>query len=146
MTSSNLRFGLSRRRFLGSSAAAGAALGASSLLAACGDSGSEATTDQSDTDKSLVVSNWALYIDTDRKGPDPFPTVAQFEDETGIDVSYNEDITANNEFFAKIRPQLVAGSGVGRDLMVLTDWMAARLVRLGYVNEIDKTAIPNSKN
>jgi spermidine/putrescine transport system substrate-binding protein len=146
MTSSNLRFGLSRRRFLGSSAEAGAALGAKSMLAACGDSGSEATTDQSDTDKSLVVSNWALYIDTDRKGPDPFPTVAQFEDETGIDVSYNEDITANNEFFAKIRPQLVAGSGVGRDLMVLTDWMAARLVRLGYVKEIDKTAIPNSKN
>ena len=55
------------------------------------------------------MSNWALYIDTDRKGPDLFPTVAAFEDETGIDVTYHEDITANNEFFAKIRPQLVSG-------------------------------------
>ncbi|HEX5017490.1 MAG TPA: spermidine/putrescine ABC transporter substrate-binding protein [Actinomycetes bacterium] len=138
----------SRRRFLGSTASVGAALGVAPLLGACGGdaASSDASVDQSETDKSLVVSNWALYIDTDRKGPDPFPTVARFEDETGIDVTYNEDITANTEFFAKIRPQLVKGSGVGRDLMVLTDWMAARLIRLGFVNEIDKSAIPNAKN
>ena len=147
MSSSNLRFGLSRRRFLGSTATVGAGLGAASLLSACvGSSGAEATADQSETDKSLVVSNWALYIDTDRKGPETFPTVAEFEDETGIDVTYNEDITANTDFFAKIRPQLVKGSGVGRDLMVLTDWMAARLIRMGYVNELDKSTIPNADN
>jgi spermidine/putrescine transport system substrate-binding protein len=140
---------LSRRRLLGSAAAAGAGLGAASLLAACGGgdaSSTEATVDQSDADKSLTVSNWTLYIDTDRKGPDLYPTVAQFEDKTGIAVDYNEDISANNDFFAKIRPQLVAGSGVGRDLMILTDWMAARVIRLGYVNEIDKGNIPNSDN
>jgi len=95
---------------------------------------------------SLVVSNWALYIDSDRKGPDPYPTVAAFEDETGVTVDYNEDITDNNEFFGKVRPQLASGSGVGRDLVILTDWMAARMIRLGYVNEIDKTAIPNAEN
>ena len=138
---------LSRRRLLGSAVAAGAGLGATSLLAACGGgSESAAPADQSEDDKTLTVSNWTLYIDTDRKGPDLYPTVAQFEDESGVAVTYNEDINSNNDFFAKIRPQLVAGSGVGRDLMILTDWMAARLIRLGFVNEIDKAAIPNSDN
>jgi spermidine/putrescine transport system substrate-binding protein len=147
MPSSNHRFGLSRRRFLGATATVGAGIGAAPLLSACGGSGgTDATADQSETDKSLVVSNWALYIDTDRKGPETFPTVAEFEDETGIDVTYNEDITANTDFFAKIRPQLVKGSGVGRDLMVLTDWMAARLIRLGYINEIDKSSLTNADN
>ncbi|MFL6181649.1 MAG: PotD/PotF family extracellular solute-binding protein [Actinomycetes bacterium] len=147
MSSSNLRFGLSRRRFLGSAATVGAGVGAASVLSACGGStGGSAPSDQSETDKSLVVSNWALYIDTDRKGPETFPTIAEFEDETGIDVTYNEDITANTDFFAKIRPQLVKGSGVGRDLMVLTDWMAARLIRLGYVNELEKSALTNADN
>ena len=147
MSSSNLRFEFSRRRFLGSAATVGAGVGAASVLTACGSStGGSAPTDQSETDKSLVVSNWALYIDTDRKGPETFPTIAEFEDETGIDVTYNEDITANTDFFAKIRPQLVKGSGVGRDLMVLTDWMAARLIRLGYVNELDKSSLTNADN
>ena len=134
---------VSRRAFLAGSAGAGA----TAFLAACGSDEPETTTeDQSEADMSLVVSNWALYIDTDRKGPDPYPTVAAFEDETGVTVDYNEDITDNNEFFGKIRPQLSSGSGVGRDIVILTDWMAARMIRLGYVNEIDKTAIPNAEN
>jgi spermidine/putrescine transport system substrate-binding protein len=127
--------------------AGSAGIGGAALLSACGGADEKTpAVDQSDADKSLVVSNWALYIDTDRKGPDPYPTVAEFEDESGIAVTYNEDITANNDFFAKIRPQLVKGSGVGRDLVILTDWMAARLIRLGYVNEIDASAVPNTKN
>ena len=134
---------VSRRGFLAGSAGVGTA----ALLAACGGSDSpESVSDQSETDKSLVVANWSLYIDTDRKGPDPYPTVAAFEADSGITVDYNEEINDNQEFFAKIRPQLVAGSGVGRDLMILTDWMAARLIRLGYVNQIDKSAVPNAKN
>ena len=136
------RSALSRRGFL-SGAAGVTALGA---LSACGDSEPAVVEDLSSTDKSLTVSNWALYIDTDRKGPEQFPSVAAFEEETGIAVTYQEDITANDEFFAKIRPQLVSGEGVDRDLIVMTDWMAARLIRLGYVNELDTEAIPNAKN
>ena len=118
---------LSRRSFLATSAAGAAVVGAP-LLSGCGSSEqAEPVQDQSATDNSLSVSNWALYIDTDRKGPDQFPSVAAFEDETGIDVTYREDITANDEFFAKIRPQLVKGEGVDRDIIVMTDWMAARL-------------------
>lgn len=137
---------LSRRKFLASSAAGAAVMGAP-LLAGCGGSQTdEVVADQSATDKTLTVSNWALYIDTDRKGPDPFPSIATFEEETGIDVTYQEDITANDDFFAKIRPQLVKGEGVDRDLIVMTDWMAARLIRLGYVNELNPEAIPNATN
>lgn len=141
-------FDISRRRLLGSAIASSAGIGAASLLSACGGGSSESAgpTDQSETDKSLTVSNWTLYIDTDRKGPDLYPTVAQFEEDSGVTVDYNEDINSNNDFFAKIRPQLVAGSGVGRDLMVLTDWMAARLVRLDFLNEIDASAVPNRDN
>ncbi len=137
---------LSRRSFLATSAAGAAGIG-TPLLAGCGSNApAEPVQDQSATDNALTVSNWALYIDTDRKGPDEFPSVAAFEDETGVDVTYREDITANDEFFAKIRPQLVKGEGVDRDIIVMTDWMAARLIRLGYVNELNTEAIPNAKN
>ena len=137
---------LSRRTFLTTSAIGAATIGAP-LLTGCGTSTEEAAAvqDQSTTDMSLSVSNWALYIDTARNGPDQFPSVAAFEDETGIDVAYREDITANDEFFAKIRPQLAKGEGVDRDIIVMTDWMAARLIRLGYVNELNTEAIPNAK-
>lgn len=137
---------LTRRSFLASSAVGAAAIGAP-MLTGCGSNTQAAVpVDRSATDMSLTVSNWALYIDTDRQGPEEFPSVAAFEGETGIDVTYQEDITANDDFFAKIRPQLAKGEGVDRDIIVMTDWMAARLIRLGYVNELDKTAIPNAKN
>lgn len=133
---------LTRRHLLGAGALAGAG-----VLAGCGSGPAAApsatTEDRSEQDGSLVVSNWALYIDMDKKGPDLYPTVASFEQESGIAVEYNEDIAANEEFFAKLRPQLMSGGDPGMDLMVLTDWMAARLVRLGYLEELDHEAIPN---
>lgn len=132
---------MGRRAFIGGAA------GAAALLAGCsGDTDTPVVEDLSASDKTLSVSNWALYIDTDRKGPETFPTIAAFEEDTGIAVTYREDITGNNEFFAKVRPQLVDGEGIGRDLMILTDWMAARLIRLGFVNELDRAAIPNAEN
>lgn len=137
---------LSRRSFLAGSAVGAAAIGTPILAGCASDEPAEPVQDQSASDKSLTVSNWALYIDTDRNGPEQYPSVAGFEEETGIAVTYQEDITANDEFFAKIRPQLVSGEGVDRDLIVMTDWMAARLIRLGYVNELDTDAIPNAEN
>jgi spermidine/putrescine transport system substrate-binding protein len=130
---------LSRRAVLQGAAATGAL----TALSACSSSEPAVVEDTSETDQALTVSNWALYID---RAKGEFPSVQQFEDETRIDVTYNEDITSNDEFFSKVRPQLVAGSGIGRDLMVLTDWMAARLIRLGFVNELATENIPNSAN
>jgi spermidine/putrescine transport system substrate-binding protein len=96
--------------------------------------------DISATDKDLVFSNWPLYIDEKGKR---LPTLEDFESQTGIDVIYNTDINDNNQFFAKIRNQLGACEPTGRDIVVFTDWMAARLISLGWVQELEMSNMPN---
>ncbi len=127
------------------------AVGLAAFLAACGTKGtaetkgsaSPATADQSDADKSLNVSNWPLYIDVDANDESIRPSVVAFTAATGIKVAYTEDVSDNNVFFGKVRNQLAAGQDTGRDLMVLTDWMAAKMIRLGWVQKLDKANIPN---
>ena len=138
-----------RRRVLGMAAAGGAVALASPLLAACGTapakitSSNQAATDKSDVDKSLNFSNWQLYIDIDAKNTNDHPTLDQFKKQTGVTVSYTEDVNDNDTFYAKVAPQLRAGQDTGRDLFALTDWMAARMVRQNYVQKVDKTLLPN---
>jgi len=147
------RAGVPRRRLLQAAALGGAAIAGSPLLAACGTKGtannggatSAAPTapDKSDTDKTMNFSNWQLYIDVDDKNQNIHPTLDQFKAKTGVTVAYTEDINDNDSFYAKIVPALRAGQDTGRDLMALTDWMAARLVRQGFVQKVDKTLTPN---
>jgi spermidine/putrescine transport system substrate-binding protein len=101
--------------------------------------------DKSASEKSLNWSNWPLYIDIDAKGKN-HPTIEAFTKATGIKVKYTEDINDNDEFFSKVKPQLSSHQDTGRDLMVLTDWMAGRLVRLGWVEQLDRSKIPNAGN
>ncbi|HEV2088402.1 MAG TPA: spermidine/putrescine ABC transporter substrate-binding protein, partial [Cryptosporangiaceae bacterium] len=61
-------------------------------------------------------------------------------------VTYTEDINDNDEFFGKIRADLAAGNDLKRDLITLTDWMCARLIRLNWVQELDHGNIPNLEN
>jgi spermidine/putrescine transport system substrate-binding protein len=63
-----------------------------------------------------------------------------------VSVRYIEEVNDNEEWFGKYQAQLAQGQDIGRDLTVLTDWMAARMVRLGYVQKKDKSAIPNEAN
>ena len=147
------RAGVPRRRLLQAAALSGAAIAGSPLLAACGTKGtannggatSAAPTapDKSDTDKTMNFSNWQLYIDVDDKNQNIHPTLDQFKAKTGVTVAYTEDINDNDSFYAKIVPALRAGQDTGRDLMALTDWMAARLVRQGFVQKVDKSLTPN---
>jgi hypothetical protein len=65
------------------------------------------------------------------------------EDETVVTVDYVEDINSNDEYFGQIRNQLDAGQDIGRDLIVLTDYMAARMLNLGWLQELDKANMPN---
>jgi spermidine/putrescine transport system substrate-binding protein len=140
---------LDRRGFLRVLGYGGAALAAGPLLAACG---TEGTNDAGaggggGGDSSTVNwSNWPLYIDSADDDPSVHPTLQAFEEQSGLTVNYTEDINDNDEFFGEIAPQLEAGRSIGRDLIVLTDWMAARLIRLGYVQELDKANIPNVEN
>ena len=96
--------------------------------------------DVSASDKRLVVSNWPAYIDP-RKKPDG--TFQTFERETGISVTYNDDVNDNSEFYAKVKNQLASCQPVGRDIMVLTDWMAARMIGLGWIQPLDLKNMPN---
>ena len=54
-----------------------------------------------------------------------------FERPTGITVDYTADVNDNAEFYAKVKNQLGACQPIKRDMIVLTDWMAARMIDLG---------------
>ena len=69
-----------------------------------------------------------------------------FEAATGYKAVYNEDVNDNNEFFAKIDEPLKRGQSIDRDIIVPTAWLAARLLDLGYLQKLDKSAIPNMVN
>jgi spermidine/putrescine transport system substrate-binding protein len=140
----------SRRDFLRRLAGTGLTFsGAATLLAACGGvkgenkSSGSATTPTSAHHPKVPIgdwtfSNWPLYIDK--------KVIKQFNAKHGGNCKYVEDINDNFEFFAKVRQQLQAGESIKRDIVVLTDYMAARWVRNGYVDPLDKANIPNFKN
>jgi spermidine/putrescine transport system substrate-binding protein len=126
--------------------AAGAAFAAGSLavLPAFGTGGSKQdpsrckAPDISASDKRLVVSNWPGYMDEEK------PTTLQdFETRTGIKVRYDIDVNDNLEFFAKVRNQLGNCESSKRDLFVLTDWMAARMIQVGWIQKLDASKVPN---
>ncbi len=96
--------------------------------------------DISATDKRLVVSNWPAYIDPRRTKKS---TASVFEDTTGITVDYTPDVNDNSEFYAKVKNQLGSCQPVGRDMIVMTDWMAARMIGLGWIQKLDASKIPN---
>ena len=90
----------------------------------------------------VAFGNWPLYIDIDEE-TGGYPTLEAFTEQTGIQVSYQEDINDNSEFFGRIQPDLAAGNSIGYDIIAPSDWMIARLIRLGYLQPLDKTLLPN---
>ena len=138
----------SRRRFLGGSAATAAALILGpSFLAACGSGDKSATgsnapsappDDGSKASGKLRVSNWPLYM------ADGF--VAAFQTATGLTVDYKEDFNDNEEWFAKNKEPLSRKQDIGADLVVPSQFMAARLIGLGWLNPISATRWSNQKN
>ena len=109
--------------------------------AGAGDSAESAAEDHSDSDKVVNFSNWPLYVDTDEKDTEKHGTLDAFTAATGIKVRYTEDVNDNVEFFGKVKPQFAAGQDTGRDVMVLTDWMVARLIRLGWVQKLNQSNV-----
>jgi spermidine/putrescine-binding protein len=123
--------------------AAGAALTGCGVPAAYVKPGERARRDDSERDRSVDFANWPLYIDTDDEDTSERPTLSAFTERTGISVRYTEEINDNDEFFGKISPALMNHQETGRDLIVVSDWMAARFVRLGWVQEMDGAKQPN---
>ena len=136
----------SRRSFLRGASVGALALGVPGLLSACGtesqvqSASSCKSTDLSSSQKRLVFSNWPEYIDVKGKS---MPTLEAFEKQSGIDVTYNTDINDNNEFFGKVKDQLGSCQPIGRDIITLTDWMAARMIALGWIQKLDHANLPN---
>jgi spermidine/putrescine transport system substrate-binding protein len=145
---------LSRRAFLRQSGkgvvVAGSALTLPSILAACGigpaGSGSAGTASTAPLPSApagvLDFANWPAYIDIDEETGD-YPTLARFEQESGIDVTYTEAINDNEEFLGTIQPDLAAGNPPAYDLIVMTDWMIEKMIRLGYLAPLDHARLPN---
>jgi spermidine/putrescine transport system substrate-binding protein len=157
--------GISRRRFLQGSAL----VGFSAFLAACSGGGSEApasigipTPPPETTGPSvaptplpsptgpLQFANWEAYIDLTGQAydegkylPGSSPTIEDFKKKYGVDINYVEKINDNEEFYALIQPALSTGLTTGWDLIVMTDWMAARLISKGWIEKIDQGNVPN---
>ncbi|MES9521592.1 polyamine ABC transporter substrate-binding protein [Streptomyces capoamus] len=143
------RAALTRRSLLRASASGALAAGGLGALSGCGipaagqTRGGTSAQDHSAREKTVNFSNWTEYIDVDDSGKH-HPTLDTFRRRTGITVNYTEDINDNSEFFGKIKPQLAAGQDTGRDIIVLTDWLAARLIRLGWVQKLDPSNLPHA--
>jgi spermidine/putrescine transport system substrate-binding protein len=139
-----LRDPLTRRRLMKHGASAALGVSALGYLAACGPRTGgtlESAGEESDVvarekiSDSLYFANWPLYIEEDRG------TLKDFKKEYGTEVKYVEEINDNVEFFGKVRQQYSRGDSGGRDIHVVTDWMAGRMIRLGYVQRFDPAQI-----
>jgi spermidine/putrescine transport system substrate-binding protein len=136
-----------RRELIERAALGGVVLSLPGVLAACGgDSGSSGGDKQKLAD-TLDFSNWQLYIDRDEKTK-KIPSLEEFRQKTGVKVNYYEDITDNAVLFGKIQRPLSQGQGVGRDIIVMTDntRFPGLLISKGWVEKLDKDAIPNIEN
>ncbi|MFD7440679.1 PotD/PotF family extracellular solute-binding protein [Streptomyces sp. NPDC059909] len=145
----NGRGALSRRSLLRASGVGALTIGGAGMLSACGippakrEGDAAVSDDHSAKEKRIAFSNWTEYMDIseDEKSR---PTLEAFTKRTGITVKYTEDINDNVEFFGKIKPQLAAGQDTGRDLICVTDWLAARMIRLGWAQKLDPSNLPHA--
>ncbi len=140
---------LTREELLRRAAAGGAFLSVPALLAACGGSSSKSSSSSSNHKlaKTLRFSNWTLYIDVNEKTK-KHPSLDQFQRKYGVHVQYTEDINDNATYFGKIQGPLSRGQSIERDIIVMTDnsRYPSLLIKKGWVEKLDKSAIPNIKN
>ena len=147
-----VRSQLSRRAVLRGAGGVGVA----AALAACG-TGEDPVTpgqtrepvvkvkDRSAEDNVVRWANWPAYLDYDEESK-TYPTLEKFQETTGIEATYTEDIDDNDTYYAKIQGQLRNGDDIGKDVVVFTDWMADRMIRQGFTQKLNKDNIPNWTN
>jgi spermidine/putrescine transport system substrate-binding protein len=117
---------------------AGATASASAAGSPSGDLGTLAPTGP------LTFANWRGSIDLARDRVTS-PTIAEFEKQYNVEVDYaGSEIEDNESFVGLMRPQLEAGVEPGWDLVVVADWMAARMVDAGWAESIDPAHVPNA--
>ena len=83
-------------------------------------------------DEKVVVYNWGEYIDPE--------VLTMFEEETGIDVIY-EEFETNEILYPK-----VSSGAIAYDVVCPSDYIIQRMIENGLLSEINFDNIPNIKN
>ena len=93
---------------------------------------------------TLNFANWVGYMDMS-DDEEHYPTLEKFTAESGVEVNYADGAIDGNESFftSDLQPQLSADLPTDWDIVVVTDWMVARLARLGWLETINTAATPN---
>jgi spermidine/putrescine transport system substrate-binding protein len=141
----------SRRDLLRYAGTGAGAFALSSVLAACGVSGTKPKAkgskgpsfDWSKVQKTgqLNFANWPYYIDSANR---THPTLDMFEKDTGIDLKYAPVIQDNESFFATIQPQLQAGQDTGYDIIVITNGLVLDTLQENeWLIPLDHSKTPN---
>jgi len=149
-----MRNRLTRRTVLKGAGMGVAGFSVASFLAACGGGGGAGGGEELDPTQvfsgepgdTLDFANWPFYLDQtkDKDGDVYYPSIRQFQEETGITVNYADVINDNAEFFGKIQPLLAGGDDPGWDIIVITNGRYFnQLVAPGYVYPLDPTKRPN---
>lgn len=89
-------------------------------------------TDRLGGDNQVIVYNWGEYLDPD--------AIEMFEEETGIDVVY-EEYETNEIMYPKIQSGAIA-----YDVVCPSDYMIERMIENDLLAEINFDNIPNIKN
>ncbi|HEX2031061.1 MAG TPA: spermidine/putrescine ABC transporter substrate-binding protein [Actinomycetota bacterium] len=136
---------MSRRELLRTAGRGSMYLGAMAFLAACGVQAERRPRQRLEElppeSGELNMANWPLYID---KSGGRSPTLISFREETGIDISYKTVINDNEEFFGTIREPLSQGEPTGWDIIVVTDWLVAKMIDLGYAERLHHDRLPTA--
>ena len=98
----------------------------------------------------LKFANWPAYIDQATEADQATgvlpagssKTLVDFTKKYGVEVDYEEKIGDNATFVQTITPALVGGLPTGWDLMVLTDWMAGKIIAKKWAEQIIKANVP----
>ena len=148
---SDRRFG--RRALIAGGAVAGAAAIVGGVLALTGEGGGDTAAGGGGagdggigTGASEVrVLNWQAYIDPTEAGA--AGTIDRFTEATGIAVTYDEDFNDNNEIYNRLVAPVIGQGGVmDYDIIVPTNWLAARMKNLGWIEPLPLDRIPNRVN
>jgi spermidine/putrescine transport system substrate-binding protein len=99
----------------------------------------------------LKFANWPAYIDqvtaadatTGVLPAGSSKTIENFKKKYNVKVDYVEKIDDNQSFFETIRPALAGNLPTGWDLIVLTDWMAAKIITKNWAERLDPLNVPN---
>jgi spermidine/putrescine transport system substrate-binding protein len=128
---------LSRRQFL---TGLGLLPVAPSILTGCAADVSDRRRKLGGGAEEVRILNWESYIDTGDDG-----TVARFS--KFAEAYYSEDYSDNDTVYNTIlAPALSRGDTVNYDIVCPTFWLAARLIRQGWVEPLPLDLIPNHSN